>query len=258
MKKITGIYKITSPSNRIYIGQSVNIHQRWRGYKYYAKKIQTRLYNSFKKYGVENHTFEIIEECSIDKLNERERYWQEYYDVLDQNKGLNCRITKDSDRSGYMSEETKIKFSKSQIGRKISKETKLKWSKQRFGGGNSRARMVINLETGIYYDCVKDAAKTINVTRKTLSNRLNEIQFNNTSFRYVDTKENSIVHCDTSHIIRHRKGILNPMNKMVLNINTGIYYDNRYEAAFSVNMNVYTLSRRLRGENKKRYDFKYV
>jgi hypothetical protein len=49
--------------------------------------------------------FEAIEECSIEILNERERYWQEYYDVLSK-KGLNCILTKTNDRSGKVSKES--------------------------------------------------------------------------------------------------------------------------------------------------------
>lgn len=103
---MVGIYKITSPSNNIYIGQSTNIEKRW---KYYSKiercKSQTKLYHSFQKYGIDNHQFEIIEECSEDKLLERETYWKEYYKVLEK-PSLCCRL---DGKSGKDSEETKQK-----------------------------------------------------------------------------------------------------------------------------------------------------
>ena len=60
-----GIYKITSPSGKVYIGQSRNIENRFLQYKNKHCRFQFRLYNSFNKYGVENHVFEIIEECEI-------------------------------------------------------------------------------------------------------------------------------------------------------------------------------------------------
>lgn len=62
-----GIYKITSLSDRIYIGQSTNINKRLNSYKSSLcnSKKQTRLYNSFKKYGVKNHSFEILEVCDV-------------------------------------------------------------------------------------------------------------------------------------------------------------------------------------------------
>lgn len=66
-----GIYKIISPSGKIYIGQSIDIDRRIYDYILLRCKAQTILYNSLKKHGFNNHVFEIIEECDIDKLNER-------------------------------------------------------------------------------------------------------------------------------------------------------------------------------------------
>ena len=103
-----GIYKITSPSNRVYIGQSINIELRWKDHKG-PTNSGSRLHNSFKKHGAENHAFEVIEECEVEKLNERERYWQDHYRVLSP-KGLNCKLTKTDDKSGYMSINTKNKL----------------------------------------------------------------------------------------------------------------------------------------------------
>jgi group I intron endonuclease len=120
-----GIYKITSPSNKIYIGQSVNLKTRFRKYKYLNCKRQTHLYNSFVKYGVENHKFEIIEECSLEQLNEREIYWGNYFNVLDKN-GLNLRL---GDARGKCSEEMKQKIGKGNKNKIMSEEAKQKISK---------------------------------------------------------------------------------------------------------------------------------
>ena len=115
-KIICGIYKITSPTGRIYIGQSVDIYHRFKTYNrmYVKNEGQTKLHRSFLKHGVENHTFEIIEECSEEGLNCRERYWQDFYDIL--NGGLNCRLTKVGDRSGKVSAETLSKMSEASMG----------------------------------------------------------------------------------------------------------------------------------------------
>ena len=60
---MVGIYKITSPSGRVYIGQSVNIEKRFLSYsKLLRCKTQIKLFRSFLKYGVINHIFETIEE----------------------------------------------------------------------------------------------------------------------------------------------------------------------------------------------------
>ena len=94
-----GIYKITSPSNRVYVGQSINIKKRFTDYKY-LKINQTKIFYSIKKYGYENHKFEVIEQCSVDLLNERERYWQDFYNSVEL--GLNCKLTKTLDRKSVV------------------------------------------------------------------------------------------------------------------------------------------------------------
>jgi group I intron endonuclease len=80
-----GIYKITSPSGKIYIGQSTNIPEREKHYKKKKCIKQPKIFNSLNKHGWDKHIFEIIEECHIDKLDEREIYWKQYY--LDQVEG---------------------------------------------------------------------------------------------------------------------------------------------------------------------------
>ncbi len=230
-----GIYKITSPKNKIYIGQSSDIDYRFLCYKKLKCKAQPRIYNSFLKYGVENHLFEIIEECTVELLSERERHWQEYYNVLGK-EGLNCefvstkqfskvvseetkkkiantltgfkhseeskkKISKgligrpvskdtrkkisDSNKNTIFTEERKSNISKALIGRKLSKECLDKRGKSISRGKNSKARMVINIETGIFYDCIIDAAEAYNINRNTLNNYLTGFRKNKTSIRYA-------------------------------------------------------------------------
>jgi DNA-binding protein H-NS len=82
---MVGIYKITNNINQhCYIGQSKHIKRRWNEHKNAAfneadKSYDYPLYRSFRKYGLENFTFEVIEECSIEELNEKEIYWIDYY-----------------------------------------------------------------------------------------------------------------------------------------------------------------------------------
>lgn len=133
MDKISGIYKITSPTNRIYIGQSIDIQKRiWRYMSNHGAKTQYKLHNSLKKYGWDAHKFEIIEECSIDLLNERERFWQEFYDVLGKN-GLNCILTSTRDKKFICSEETRKKYSEAKKGKSFTKEHKEKLSNSKKG-----------------------------------------------------------------------------------------------------------------------------
>lgn len=79
-----GIYKITNIENGMcYVGQAVNFANRW---KQHIKRgvgaepiTHNKLYPAMQKEGVENFTFEVIEECPASKLNEREQYWQDYF-----------------------------------------------------------------------------------------------------------------------------------------------------------------------------------
>ena len=123
-----GIYKITNPNGKVYIGQSVNIKNRKYQHKNRSKThIGTKLFNSYQKYGFQNHIFETIEECSVEQLNEREIYWKQYY-LNEVNKDwkqvLFCELY---DRgTGPRSEEIKNKISQSNKGKIVSDETKAK------------------------------------------------------------------------------------------------------------------------------------
>lgn len=206
-----GIYKITSPSGRIYIGQSIDIERRIRFYKKLNCKKQPVLYASLIKYGVDTHKFDIIEECLENLLDVRERFWQNHYDVL--NGGLNCVLTNTNKEAKRLSKETKDKISKSNSGKKFTNEhkqnlseTKKKTtlgennsfygkthtaefkeyrSKIRSSGGNPNAKRVINLETGVIYDCAKDAAKLININYGTFKSWLSGQYPNKSSFIYL-------------------------------------------------------------------------
>ena len=70
------IYKITSPSGRVYIGKTCNYKQRIWQYKHSAKG-QKLLKNSFQKYGFDAHLFEIVEAFNreLSYVNEREIFW---------------------------------------------------------------------------------------------------------------------------------------------------------------------------------------
>ena len=88
-----GIYKITNNLNKhSYIGQSVRIEHRWQEHKSHynwQRESKKPLYLAFQKYGIENFTFEVLEECEREKLSEREKYWIEYYGSHNKEKGYN-------------------------------------------------------------------------------------------------------------------------------------------------------------------------
>lgn len=85
---VCGIYKITNIQNKMcYIGQAVNIGDRWRQHIKRAigaeERTNNKLYPIMNKVGPWNFTFDIIEECPRDALNKREDYWQDFYHAKD-------------------------------------------------------------------------------------------------------------------------------------------------------------------------------
>ncbi len=214
MNSKIGIYKITSPTGRIYIGQSRNIPKRIKSYGqdwFLNSDKQPRLRNSINKYGYSNHKFEVVEYCDLRDLNKRERHYQDKYNVVS-DLGLNCDLTNSESDVKVRSKETKAKLSKAHRGKIISEETKNKISRTlkgnklpfcvRFkiskgnkgkvfgkqfrdaistrmsGKLNHRSKVVLDMSTGVFYDTISEAAEYHNVKPKTLSNMLNGWQKN--------------------------------------------------------------------------------
>lgn len=124
---MTGIYCITNlVNNKKYIGQSVDIENRW----YHEKKlygINKHLKSAFQKYGLENFSFEILEECAVEELNQKEKEYIEKFNTTNREVGYNQTTGGDHYKvinKTPMSEETKRKISESRKGMKFSEEHK--------------------------------------------------------------------------------------------------------------------------------------
>ena len=79
-----GIYKITRlKTGEIYIGKSTDIKSRWQQHTkscYHCGTIShSILHTTMEKDGIENFTWELLEEVQKDKLTEREKYWIDFY-----------------------------------------------------------------------------------------------------------------------------------------------------------------------------------
>jgi len=209
-----GIYKITNPKGRVYIGQSVTVEKRRRNYSNLRDcKGQTRLYASLVKYGFSEHIFEVIEECKVEELNERERYWQDFYDVLSK-KGLNLRLTRTNDKSGHCTQETAKKIGNANRGKKKPPRTEShrkhlsqalkgnnpsELTRQKFreirtvktgvgswkGANNPSARAVIDVQTEQIYETVRVAAMAIGVLPATLQAWLSGRNRNKSTMKFL-------------------------------------------------------------------------
>lgn len=262
--KLTGIYKITSPSGRIYIGQTRNFKSRCSDYKNLDKVVkQRRLYNSFVKYGAENHIIEFIEECLFEDLNIVERKWQDYYDVTSK-KGLNCVLVGTEEKPSVMTEESRLKRSAIHKGKTVSQETKDKLSILRKGiklhpdhilaisRGSKIAKIVLDVLSGIFYDSVAEVGRTFNLDRKVLANQLAGLSKNNTQFEYIDLNENGKGRAFESN---HK---YKPQRRKIINVETNEIFDHIKLAADSINMKTTTVNAKLTGQNKNDTNLKYL
>lgn len=118
MKVICGIYKITSPTGKIYIGQSINIYKRWKSYKKLRCESQPKIYNSLKKHGVYNHQFEIIHISNKNDLSNLELYYIDLYESYSSLSGLNCDRTIESKLASYRLKHNIKRIEKERLKRK--------------------------------------------------------------------------------------------------------------------------------------------
>ena len=228
MEKVCGIYKITSPSGKIYIGESVNINRRKYFYSTFRCKNQVKLYNSLKKYGWDLHVFELIEECCTTELKCRERHWQDFYDVLGEN-GLNCKLTECGELKQVHSEEVlnKMRVPKPNMRgenhpnwkKPMSENSKTKLSK------SQKIRFIKNPNLG----------KNISL----LSSGKNHRQY---GIPIPDYQKDIIRNCNS---------------KIVLCVNTGLFYSSALEASIVYCFKYSTLRSMLNGNCKNKTSLIY-
>lgn len=140
------IYKITSPTGKIYIGKTTNINERIKFYKYSKCEKQPLICKSLKKYGFKNHNFEIIHEGSntLEEINKLEIHYifiNESFNGNNKN-GLNLTLGGDGGLGKKISEEHKkkiIEFNKNRVYKKHTEETKKLISENRKKTGSTIA-----------------------------------------------------------------------------------------------------------------------
>lgn len=165
-----GIYKITSPTGKVYIGQSVNIERRHRDYKYMGCFRQLKIYHSLKKYGYAAHKFEALVTVAYspnikETLNKLEAGYIAMFksDSLD---GLNIQRGGDA---GSISDATREKMRLSHLGKTISIS-----HRQAFSESNRRrVRPIVQLtKSGEFvaeYCSITEASLLTGITTATLT-----------------------------------------------------------------------------------------
>lgn len=117
MSKEIGIYKIESPTGKIYIGQSEDIRKRKYAYSNISCVAQKKLYSSLKKHGWDAHKFEVIFkpfDTSTESLNKWEQFFMDYY----RSGGYELMNLREAGSRGKHSDETKAKMKIAQKGLK--------------------------------------------------------------------------------------------------------------------------------------------
>lgn len=101
--KIIGIYKIVSLiNNKVYVGSSIDIKNRWKVHIYslnLRRNCSKYFANEWHKYGEENFKFSIIEECTEEELIDKEQYWVDHYQSTIRIKGYNRMEPKEHTRN---------------------------------------------------------------------------------------------------------------------------------------------------------------
>jgi group I intron endonuclease len=191
-----GIYKITSPSGKVYIGQSWDIKSRWTHYKQHGRKHkQAKLENSFDKYGVKNHKFEICHELpsdvSQDVLDRYEQFYMDLYrdcgiELLNLREGgygaKHTQESKDKIAKAHLGKPKHTKESKKKIGKSSSERTgHITWNKglkncfsKKSLQQMSKSRKGLRAKTVLQYDkqgifikewsCISNATKELNIS----------------------------------------------------------------------------------------------
>lgn len=102
LKHACGIYKIENTvDGKVYVGKTVDFYRRYHQHVYTYRKAVKRganryLYNAFKKHGIDNFVFSILEICRREDASELELLWMEKLSSLDRAFGYNLRADSSS------------------------------------------------------------------------------------------------------------------------------------------------------------------
>lgn len=167
-----------------YVGQTTCFHRRMKTYRYTYPNAYME--HAVKKHGLENFDITILErDVPLDKLDEREQYWLDYYQSYDMDKGYNiCKIASTTkgvthteewcqEHSDYMKEKWKDAEYRKFWHDKMSGEKNYFYGKRFSGDENGHAKAVRCVELNKIYTTVKEASKCSGTSRQNISHVLN-------------------------------------------------------------------------------------
>lgn len=180
-----------------YIGLSKDINKRWREGKGYSKRHHKVFAAAIQKYGWDNFEHIILEDNlqTIDKANEREKYWIAYYHSYlgdPECNGYNGTVGGDGSNGHIISEEERERRRQLKLGTKASVETKAKMSATRRGKKQNmterklaacrkaqeamceaRRKKVKCIETNEIFNSITEASNKTGIPKETISACLN-------------------------------------------------------------------------------------
>lgn len=219
----SGIYKIFWSNNPyFYYGQAVNLMKRKNthfGSMRRGKHKNPKIQNIFNKHGFPS--FEVIETCELKLLNEKEQIYIDLHfnnpfccniqplamsskgvkhsaETIEKNRLAHLKICEGEKNPFYGKKhtvETRKKISDSKKNKKFPKvseskkgivasiETRKKMSEKKKYGNCWKAKPVIDINTGVFYVCVKEVADLYNKSASTLRSYLNGQRINKTQWR---------------------------------------------------------------------------
>ena len=172
--KVCGIYCIENiNTHKKYIGQSQNIHKRWLDHKWALNNNvhdNSYLQKAWNKYGEENFSFIVIEECMAEDLNDREIYYIDFFKSFDRGYGYNLRGG--GGQLANMTKDLKEKFggkNNPMYGKNHTEEARQKISDARknlySGKNHPRCRSVYCIELDMLFWGAKEAQDVLGVSR---------------------------------------------------------------------------------------------
>lgn len=197
------VYKITSPSGKVYVGSAKNYKKRINRYKCLDCKGQPRLYRSFLKYGVDSHLFEIVHTCGIESIYKMERIYGELFEVLGSN-GLNVHLPgfgevrkavtdeyRESVSERYKGDKNPMFGKAGFLGKSHSRKVieDLKKNRKKEGNPMYGVRsfdapnhiLCVHKEYGAFFT-LKEASKISGYSVSYMSQMVNQIRYNKTNF----------------------------------------------------------------------------